>query len=64
MKYVAIVISDCMNASLVMVNAVNSVPPSIINLNNNFSVRWRDSIMNITNIIEKNINLYFFMKDR
>jgi len=64
MKYVAIVISDCMNASLVMVNAVNSVPLSIINLNNNFSVRWRDSIRNITNIIEKNINLYFFMKDR
>ena len=64
MKYVAIVISDCMNASLVMVNAVNSVPLSIINLNNNFSVRWRDYIRNITNIIEKNINLYFFMKDR
>ena len=36
MKYVAIVIRDCMNASLVMVNAVNSVPLSIINLNNNF----------------------------
>ena len=35
-KYTAIVVSDCMNADFDKVPAVNSVPLSIINLNNNY----------------------------